>query len=81
MIMDWKGYPEGAITADTLGLRTARAGGNVYCIASSRVYNVHPKVTSCNNGAQKYEPGVYPIRWELDKWEITQLLLEMINET
>ena len=71
MIIDWIGYPEGAIRADTPNLIVRREAGNVWVETPEReVYNVHPETQ-----------GVFPIRWQLDEWELLKHLANFNGTT
>lgn len=82
MIIDWRGYNDGAISADTAGLQVVKRNGSTYAVnreagKPATVYDVHPLVYAY--GAEddtivRHEPGAYPIRWALDPSEIANLI-------
>ena len=74
----WPGYPEGAIRADDPDIACVfrKPDGNLYVTTmTGEVFNVHPKVTEAGwDETYIDEPnGVFPVRWELDSFEIDRL--------
>ena len=68
-------YPEGALGSNA---RTARlADGNTVAIdKDGRVYNVHPLTDLYASETGGY---VYPIRWQLSQWDLTQEIVDKLN--
>ena len=83
MIIDWNGYRDGAVSADTAGLQVVERNGSRYAIVTHQintapcVYDVHPKVYAHgteDNEVVRHEAGAYPIRWLLDAAELANLI-------
>lgn len=68
-------YPEGGIGHGHA--RTARlSDGNTVAVADGRVYNVHPLTDLYASETGGY---VYPIRWQLSQWDLTEEIVDKLN--
>jgi len=68
-------YPEGALGSNAKSARLAD-GNTVAVCQEGRVYNVHPLTDLYASETGGY---VYPIRWQLSQWDLTQEIVDKLR--
>jgi hypothetical protein len=76
-IMPITDYPQGALGVTEVVKKARLSDGNTVAVCQDgRVYNVHPLTDLYQQETGGY---VYPIRWQLSQWDLTQEIVDKLD--